>query len=161
MALRPSPAIANRHDVSSLRSSSVTPSGYSSSVGIVVSFHLHEKASKFNDREPIHCSKLKAQHSIASPRWHISAALPQGVSGDGVSRLTCPSALDNDREPPSAATTDPLTSEGWDCARSAALYRIEGWSGGYFSVNDQGHVIACVDGDSQGEETSTILKMTG
>ena len=161
MSLRPSAAVVPRHDDSLSRSSSLTFYGTSSSLRTAVFLHLHERASPFNDRKATHNPKLKVQHPIASPRWHVSATLPQGDHGGGVSRITCPSALDSAREPQSAAKTDLSTSEDWDCDKSAALYRIDGWSGGYFSVNKQGHVVACVDGDPEGEETSGMLQMAG
>src|SRR3954468_8950845 len=41
-------------------------------------------------------------------------------------------------EPTSAAAEQPA---GWNIDAARALYNIEGWGGGFFDVNDRGHVI--------------------
>jgi arginine decarboxylase len=39
-----------------------------------------------------------------------------------------------------------MSDSAWDVSQSVSLYQVEGWGGGYFQVNDQGHVEAITDG---------------
>ena len=41
-----------------------------------------------------------------------------------------------------------MSETDWDVAQSASLYQVESWGGGYFTVNDQGHVVALTDGEN-------------
>src|SRR5690349_16943281 len=54
------------------------------------------------------------------------------------------------RVPDAAPSTPPAAEQavsGWSIDAARALYKIEGWGGGYFDVNDEGHVIVRPDKD--------------
>ena len=40
-------------------------------------------------------------------------------------------------------TSDAVTQRGWSCADSQALYAMEKWADGFYSVNERGHVSVC------------------
>jgi arginine decarboxylase len=45
--------------------------------------------------------------------------------------------------PPPAAPAEPKPA--WTIADARALYNIEGWSAGFFDINDAGHVVVRPD----------------
>jgi len=42
----------------------------------------------------------------------------------------------------------------WDIQKARQTYNMDYWSGGYFDINEQGHVIACPDRDAGSEGLS-------
>jgi arginine decarboxylase len=50
--------------------------------------------------------------------------------------------------------TRPLRAptHGWTTADARALYNIDGWGGGFFDINDRGHVVVRPDADAPGRE---------
>ncbi len=50
-----------------------------------------------------------------------------------------------------------MSKGAWDYRDSARLYQVEGWSGGYFTVNERGSVEAVV-GDKQGIDLKQLCE---
>src|SRR5687768_18472311 len=54
-----------------------------------------------------------------------------------------------------AATRESVETEApptWTVEESRVLYNVEGWGGGYFEINDQGHIVVRPDASTPARE---------